>query len=686
MWSKIQKLRGRKPAEFKVRGQQMVSAFTERIGWSELTKLPGDAEFLDKFTAAAELDSDESLLRYYRKVSGRRFYPSFEAPETTVGVWRERFPHDQRPVIERADRIRRGYFDLLGYENLYFENEIPNWHFDPISKKTAPRIHWSKIEEVNSALTGDKKIIWELNRHQYFTDLGRAYWLTKDERYAQTFVAHLENWFAENPPKIGVNWLSSLELAFRAISWWWAFNYFKDSPSLGAPTFMRMMKHLYLHGRHLETYLSTFFSPNTHLTGEALALYFLGTFLPELGAARRWKQTGYEILLDALDFQVRADGVYCEQSSHYHRYTCDFYSNLLILRSLNEEAPADKHLQKLNELFDFLLHITAPDGRTPLIGDDDGGRFYFLDERAITDFRPTLALGAALLGRGDLKFVSEAPSAELLWLLGRDGLGKYDEMPAEPPAENSKAFSSGGFFVARSSWEPDASYVLIDCGEHGFLNCGHAHADALSFVFAFEGETVLTDSGTYNYTSDQESRQYFRSSGAHNCLTVNGRSSSVPAGAFTWRSVAAASLIEWRENAAGGCLFRGAHDGFRDLGVDYEREISLQSDKTLILRDTVASEQSCSYELNFILSANARAEINDDSVKIFYRKNDRPAALQIVTALEADAGAAGAAGWRIEPCFISSRYGSKVQSSKIIFSVAAKGRLKISNFFTKAVI
>ena len=51
--------------------------------------------------------------------------------------------------------------------------------------------------------------------------------------------------------------------------------------------FTQILKYLYLHGRHLETYLSTYFSPNTHLTGEALGLYYLGTVFPEFSDAER---------------------------------------------------------------------------------------------------------------------------------------------------------------------------------------------------------------------------------------------------------------------------------------------------------------------------------------------------------------------------------------------------------------
>src|SRR2546430_5092825 len=40
--------------------------------------------------------------------------------------------------------------------------------------------------------------------------------------------------------------------------------------------FLRAVKFLFLQGRHIETYLSTYYSPNTHLTGEALGLLYLG--------------------------------------------------------------------------------------------------------------------------------------------------------------------------------------------------------------------------------------------------------------------------------------------------------------------------------------------------------------------------------------------------------------------------
>jgi hypothetical protein len=678
---KLKKLKGKSFREFKERGRQSVNIFAERFGISSQIKLPTEAKLFQKFDLAGKKVTAENILEHFRTRKNVKFYASFNNPENTIAELRNRFPLEEAEIIKRADRICEGFFDLLGYESLYFEDVVPNWHFDPISGKAPSRAHWSKIDLENASVTGDTKIIWELNRHQYFTTLGRAYWLTKDEKYARVFVAHLESWFVENRPKSGINWLSSLELAFRSISWIWAFHFFKDSPKLTSEIFVRMLSYLYLHGRHLETYLSTYFSPNTHLTGEALGLYFLGVFLPELKEARRWKDLGYKILLGALDFQIRADGVYCEQTTYYHRYTTDFYANLLILRQLEGASIELKHREKLNLLFEFLLYITQPNGETGLLGDDDGGRFYFLDKVVLTDFRPTLALGATLFERGDFKFAAGNPSAELLWLIGVEGLRKFDGIESVKPKKTSKAFERSGFFAMRDSWSSDANFLLVDCGEHGFLNCGHAHADALSFVLVTNGQPIFIDSGTYSYTSDLEARRLFRSTSAHNCLTVNGESSSISGSAFSWKSISNAKVLEWREDQ-NSVYFRGTHDGFDRFGVNYEREILLKKQNSVALTDSIKSVESNSYELNFILSPHVEAEIKDNLVTIFNKRIREQTLLTVYTEISAEKGDEKGI-WTIEEHDISPRYGLKIASKKLVFTTRITGDFKITNILSK---
>jgi hypothetical protein len=602
---KLKKLKGRGARELRVRAGQALAARAERLGLSRQARVPSDSAFsvlFDPVHFGGARPDAAALLNRFRARTAPRFFGGFHDRAETVRVLRERFGGGERDaVIRKANRVVEGVFDLLGLSGLPF-GRSPDWHLEPISGRRAPLQHWSRIEYLNADVAGDKKFTWELNRHQHFQTLGRAYWRTGDERYAECFASHLSSWMDANPPKVGINWSSSLEVSLRAISWLWAFHFFKDSPALTPELYSRALKFLYLHARHLETYLSTYFSPNTHLTGEALGLYYLGAVLPEFRRARRWRERGARILTEALDAHVRPDGVYFEQASYYHRYTADFYTHLQLLCAACDEPVGPEVALKLGALLDHLMYITRPDGTSPRFGDDDGGRLVMLDERAWDDFRATLATNAALTARGDYKYVAEDASEETLWLLGPEGLSAFDHLRPEPPATCSRAFPEGGYFVMRDGWEKTSNYLLADCGPHGALNYGHAHADALSVEVAARGRTVLVDAGTYTYTGSARMRDYFRSSAAHNTLTVDGESSSVPAGPFRWGSVARSTLKTWLSHARFD-FFEGSHDGYERLAcpVTHTRSILFLKGRYWVVRDRADSRGDCRqrYDLHF---------------------------------------------------------------------------------------
>src|SRR5215510_8802403 len=229
-WKKIQQLRF---DELRVRGSQKFAAFAESRGWSDLAKLPSDAQLFSLL--GPQQSSVEELLDHFRLRSTPRFFAGFNDKAATVAELRQRWPEAEREFIEAADRIAGGQFDLLGLRGLTFGTPI-DWQLEPTSGKRTPLIHWSRLNYLDADVAGDKKVVWELNRHQYFLTLGQAYWLTGDERYSQTFVAHLESWMDQKLTKLGINWASSLEVAFRSISWLWSFYFFQNSPSFSATT------------------------------------------------------------------------------------------------------------------------------------------------------------------------------------------------------------------------------------------------------------------------------------------------------------------------------------------------------------------------------------------------------------------------------------------------------------------
>ena len=98
----------------------------------------------------------------------------------------------------------------------------------------------------------------------------------------------------------------------------------------------------------------------------------------------------------------------------------------------------------------------------------------------------------------------------------------------------------------RNRWDRDAHQMIVDIGPLGCpVSGGHGHADLLSIQCAIFGEPCLVDAGNYCYTPQADWRDYFRSTEAHNTVSVDGQSQSEAAGPFGWRSRPRVRLREW---------------------------------------------------------------------------------------------------------------------------------------------
>jgi uncharacterized heparinase superfamily protein len=631
------KIRGLSLDELRVRSRQGASKLRDRLRRARAPEM-SDAELAREFhpvwrDGTGEESADR--LRCHMRARGRCFLPSLRQRGKIVEMMNRRFPAERDAIIKTADSALRGKFSLLGHGALSFGDppySSIDWRLDPVSGKRAPVLHWSKLPALNPLGVGDPKVVWELNRHAHFVTLGQAYWLTNDSRFAAGFRDQVSDWIDANPVGMGINWASSLEVAFRTISWLWATQMLVDSREVTPDFFARLLKSLIEHGRHIETYLSYYFSPNTHLTGEALGLFYLGMALPEMARADGWRDLGLRILLEQARKQVRADGVFFEQSSYYHRYTTDFYTHLLALTRAKDfrldRASETIIWQKLEAMLGHLMWITRPDGTSPLFGDDDGGRLIKLNVRAANDFRDTLAVGSALFNRCDWKHVAGDAPAELLWLLGPEGVEGYDQMRAEPPCGISKAFRSGGYFVMRDGWRRNSSFVLIDCGPHGAdTGCGHAHADALSIEFASRGLSWIVDPGAYVYAADPKTRDEFRSTAAHNTVTVDDQSQSVASTPFSWRTAARCRLHGFIERGD-TIYFQGSHDGYERLKdpVKHTRSVLFVKSNPhaglpeyLIVRDRFTANKRHRYAIRYHLAPGCEARPGADRVEARHR-------------------------------------------------------------------
>ena len=199
----------------------------------------------------------------------------------------------------------------------------------------------------------------------------------------------------------------------------------------------RFLTSLYQHGRHLFENLSVYFSPNTHLLGEAVALHALGTLFPTFPKPKCGASAAPKSSKPQLAFQVKPDGSHFEQSTYYHVYALDFF----ILYYLLAGKPA--HLEPtLLCMAEYLHWLLGPARRISYFGDDDGGRLFHPQGKRDEFGRATLATCGLLFNREAWIGNREDLAQQAAWWLGSSALSHA--RPASNPPIGAKNFPDAG--------------------------------------------------------------------------------------------------------------------------------------------------------------------------------------------------------------------------------------------------
>ncbi len=463
-------------------------------------------------------------------------------PDAAAAVQVLRGTATAETILGLADQILQHRFPLLGLE-IETGPEI-RWRRDYVSGKETEASYFRTIPFLDFARAGDHKIIWELSRHQHLVLLAQAFLLSGRAEFPAEIERQLESWFQANGFQRGINWASALEVAFRALSWMWV-DHLAGS-RLKAELRQRLREGLYRHALHLDANLSVYFSPNTHLLGEAVALHALGLMFRGVPGSEAWERRGARVVAEQMERQVRDDGSHFEQSSYYHVYALDMFLFHAILA-----RPSEEYRRKLGLMAAYLDALMGPGRSLPLIGDDDGGRFFHPYGPRDRFGRATLAACGCFLKRGDWIGAEEDLHETATWWLG--------PQTCRPSVRSggSLAFRDAGMVVMQSG---DAQ-CIVDAGPFGPFRAGHSHADSLSIVARKGDRKLLIDPGTFSY-SDARWRNLFRGTAAHNTVRLNGLDQADPAGSFGWRNLPVVTLRQWSTDECSDfldadCRYRG---------------------------------------------------------------------------------------------------------------------------------
>lgn len=371
-------------------------------------------------------------------------------------------------------------------------------------------------------------------------DLGLAYTVTDDERYASAFRQYFEAWSAAAEPLprwyvVGHVTHPQAYYLFtvvrRAQALRRSLQVFESSPIMTPEFAASLAASTLAHVRYIDAAMSDWLShsgpkanrdfwetrSNAPLITAARQLWLLSS-LPGLADRSGMLERTFDVLDRTLTSNLTAEGFQIERDVQYHDGSL-FYVADAVLRARAAGVDTPPALQeKFRSSFAVLNAILLPDGTLPPLGTTVPGR------------RPGnySRIGNALYGTElnvrapleDLRF--QPPEGDIYDYLDR--LKTLANAPAGTgPTNASVALEDTGFYVLRSGEGVEALYMLFDAAP----SFGHSHDDALGIQISGFGSTtprlLLPEAGGgFNWSRNPRAAEYAHPY-SHNVLVVDGQ-------------------------------------------------------------------------------------------------------------------------------------------------------------------
>jgi hypothetical protein len=490
----------------------------------------------------------------------------------------EQVPGQARAVLlDAANRLLKGEWEVLGATRTDLVQ--PDWFTDPVTgRRSDPGGYSFRINHRSQELTGNVKQVWELSRLQHLTLLATAWFLTRDEAYADRVATQLRSWWRENPFLSGVNWTNGIEVGLRLISLTWIRRLLDDWPGT-ADLFEQdrlAVQQIRWHQQFLAAFPSRGSSANNHVIAEAAGQFMASCAFPWFPESERWRHTSAALLERELVRNTFPSGVGRELAADYQCLIGELGFLAAVEADVSGHPMSPVTWERLAALADSAAGQMDERSQPPRQGDSDDGRGLLLDAPVQNRWPTLLALGEALIGRRD--WWPPSPAGAESTIVGAFAPGTRD-IPGRPGRRPSR-FADAGITLLRSDPENGPEiWCRCDGGPHGFLSiAAHAHADALSVEVRYGGIDILADPGTYSYHGDLPWRSYFRSTIAHNTVELAGRNQSTEGGPFLWVRHARATETEVTD---GGEIasWTAEHDGYLSLDPPATHRRSVRLDR-----------------------------------------------------------------------------------------------------------
>ena len=389
-----------------------------------------------------------------------------------------------------------------------------------------------------------------------------AFVLTGDQKYPGKFDQLFNEWYEQrNSISSSIPGLDVVyyELGLGMRNRMFIENYILPFHARTPATHVRMLKTILAAGRWLfELERWEGYRPGNWQVHGSYMLVQLALVFPEMRESAAWLRIGLQRLTEHMKEDFYADGGHSERAPR--NYTLATYLNYRNIAYLLEAYGAGGGVRDLirasmGKTIDWWITMIAPTGEVPAINDSHRGLF------------PASILrdGARMFGR---------PQA---YAILRNLFGEPGEEGAPLPGYTSRNMPASGFCVMRTDWTPQALYLSVNYGPFaGF----HTHSDMLDFEMYAYGKPLAIDAGIGLTYDDTLYYTWYRSSRAHNMVTVNDSSIE--------REGTAGAQIRWGSTRSVD-YFSGEHRGYRRFGVLERRQIAFVKPSYWLILDDIVS-------------------------------------------------------------------------------------------------
>ena len=392
-----------------------------------------------------------------------------------------------------------------------------------------------------------------------------AYVNSGDQRYLAKFDELFHQWYEQRNsitrgfPELDVVYY---ELGLGVRNRMFIEYYFLPYAQRSLLTHERMLKTILAAGRwlyQLEQW-EGYRSGNWQIHGSYM-LAQLAMVFPEFKDSKEWLKLALQRLEEHLQQDFFEDGGHSERAPrNYTQATYLSYRNLYYLLSVYHvrEDLEQEIRQRMGNTIDWWIAMLAPTGEIPSINDSHRGLFpAFILQDGAEFYKKPYVYGVL----NNLFGISTNAASLTL------------------PPFVSRHMPASGFTVMRSDWTPSALYLNVNYGK---WNGPHTHSDMLDFEVYAYGKAFAVDAGIDLTYDDPLYIPWYKSSQAHNMVTVNGRNmerESVEGENIKWSSN---SLLEY---------FSGEHRGYQRSGVRHRRQILFVNHRYWVILDDLKCEK-----------------------------------------------------------------------------------------------